>query len=483
MKEPYPVPIDVDSAWQETLRIVENAVGTPTFEACLRDAQPVGLDHGVLKIAVPGPFSREWISNKSRESVSSHIAQTLQILTGNSYQLEFVSQARRADQAVPAPTVPPPPRDLQRDSRGLPPRETEDGAAGNGRVGQIITPANDTTTTFSDKFTFETFVVGPSNQLAYAASLSVAENPGRSCNPLFLYGGVGLGKTHLMMAIGNAVLKNRKAQRVVYVSCETFTNELIDAVRDQMMHKFRKKYRGVDLLLVDDIQFLMSKERTQEEFFYTFNELYNNHRQVVLTSDRPPNDLHPLQDRLRSRFASGLIADIQTPDLETREAILRKKAELDNIEVPHEIISFIAERFPSNIRELEGAMLRVYFYANIHKVPISMQVTMDALKNILPEIKPKTPTARVIQEKVCQHFRIKLEDLTGDRRDQKFAFPRQIAMFIIREMTGATFNDIAGHFGGKHHSTVMHAVEKIEDAQNDPSIKANLEDIRKLLQE
>jgi chromosomal replication initiator protein len=227
----------------------------------------------------------------------------------------------------------------------------------------------------------------------------------------------------------------------------------------------------------------MSKERTQEEFFYTFNELYNNHRQVVLTSDRPPNDLHPLQDRLRSRFASGLIADIQTPDLETREAILRKKAELDNIDFPNEIIAFIAERFPSNIRELEGAMLRVYFYANIHKVGITMPVTLDALKQILPDIKPRTPTIRVIQEKVCQHFRIKMEDLTGERRDQKFALPRQIAMYLIREMTGATFHDIAGHFGGKHHSTVMHAVDKITTSCEDPAVKANLDDIRKLLQE
>ncbi|MHB2019896.1 MAG: chromosomal replication initiator protein DnaA [Candidatus Xenobia bacterium] len=451
MKDPYTVPSDVDSAWQETLRLVENTVGTPTFEACLRDAQPVGLDHDVLKIAVPGPFSREWLSNKSRESVASHISQTLEMLTGRTYQLEFVSHRGKTEPASPlpivppAPIVPPPPRRGETNGHSAPLSRDSRESRNNGwegaenRVGQIIS-ANDANDTFSDKFTFDTFVVGSGNQLAYAAALSVAENPGRSCNPLFLYGGVGLGKTHLMMAIGNSVLKYRKAQKVVYVSCETFTNELIDAVRDQLMHKFRKKYRGVDLLLVDDIQFLMSKERTQEEFFYTFNELYNNHRQVVLTSDRPPNDLHPLQDRLRSRFASGLIADIQTPDLETREAILRKKAELDGIEVPHEIISFIAERFTSNIRELEGAMLRVYFFANIHKAPITIALTMEALKHMLPDVKPKAPTVRSIQERVCQHFRIKMEDLTGERRDQKFALPRQIAMFMIREMTGATFN-------------------------------------------
>ncbi|HEY3998113.1 MAG TPA: DnaA/Hda family protein, partial [Candidatus Xenobia bacterium] len=226
MKDPYAVPLDVDSAWQETLRIVENQVGTPTFEACLRDAQPVGLDDGVLKIAVPGPFSREWISNKSRESVSGHIAQALELLTGQSYQLEFVSQSRRGDTGtLPLPPMVP----AQPPNAGWEQRPQDP----DHRVGQIITRADDTSSTFSDKFTFDTFVVGSSNQLAYAAAISVAENPGRSCNPLFLYGGVGLGKTHLMMAIGNAVLRHRKAQRVVYVSCETFTNELIDAVRDQ----------------------------------------------------------------------------------------------------------------------------------------------------------------------------------------------------------------------------------------------------------
>ena len=335
------------------------------------------------------------------------------------------------------------------------------------------------------KYTFDTFVEGSSNQLAYAAARSVSENPARAYNPLFLYGGVGLGKTHLMQAIGHGILQRKRKARIVYVSTEQFMNDLIESLGNKRTASFREKYRNVDVLLVDDIQFLINKERTQEEFFHTFNELHSSNRQIVITSDRPPHELSPLEDRLRSRFTQGLIADIQSPDLETREAILRKKvAEQYHINVPLDVIAFIAERFPSSIRDLEGAMIRVIAYASTHALPIDMQTATQALAQILPHIKPTAITIRMIQQRVCEHFRIKIDELVGERRDHRFAFPRQIAMYLAREHTSSSLKQIADEFGGKHHTTVMHACRQIEERYSkDPSTRDNIEILTENLKE
>jgi len=331
------------------------------------------------------------------------------------------------------------------------------------------------------KYTFDTFVVGNSNQFASAAALAVASRPAHAYNPLFIYGGVGLGKTHLMHAIGNLVLKTNKRTRVMYVPTEKFTYELISSLGDHQILKFKKKYRNVDVLLVDDIQFLINKERTQEEFFYTFNALYEANKQIVITSDRPPREIPTLEERLRSRFEMGLLADIQTPDLETRQAILKKKAELEGVEVPFDVISYIAENIHSNIRELEGALIHVIASASFTNGRIDMELAKRSLMSIMPNTKGKPVTVKSIQEKVAEYFAIRLDDLVGERRDQRFALPRQIAMYLSRELTNLSYPDIGREFGGKDHSTVMHACRKISSILNEPNIKNSIENIRNLL--
>ena len=331
------------------------------------------------------------------------------------------------------------------------------------------------------RYTFNSFIRGSSNNLAAAAAAAVAESPAKAYNPLFLYGGVGLGKTHLMHAIGHEVLRNRRKARVVYMSAERFTNEMIDSISEAKMKSFRRNYRNVDVLLVDDIQFLANKERTQEEFFHTFNELHGANKQIVISSDRPPKQIPTLEDRLRSRFEWGMIADIQAPDLETRMAILKKKAEQFNVMVPFEVTNLIAERICSNIRELEGALTRVVASASLKRENITLEVAVEALAGILPDQAIEAMDIRKIQDTVCDYFSLTSKDLLGHRRDRKIVQPRQIAMYLCKELTGASFPEIGNEFGGKDHTTVMHSCRKVEGSLEDHYYKTSLDNIRNRL--
>ncbi|AGY80778.1 MULTISPECIES: chromosomal replication initiator protein DnaA [Carnobacterium] len=332
------------------------------------------------------------------------------------------------------------------------------------------------------KYTFDTFVIGKGNQMAHAAALVVAEEPGTIYNPLFFYGGVGLGKTHLMHAIGHQMLLLNPDARVKYVSSETFANDFINSIQNKTQEKFRNEYRSVDLLLVDDIQFFADKEGTQEEFFHTFNALYDDRKQIVLTSDRLPNEIPKLQERLVSRFAWGLSVDITPPDLETRIAILRKKANAERLEIPGDTLSYIAGQIDSNIRELEGALVRVQAYAAIESRDITTSLAADALKSMLPSAKPSTLTILDIQNAVSKYYQLSIADLKGKKRIKSIVLPRQIAMYLSRELTSNSLPKIGAEFGGKDHTTVIHAYEKIVHAlSTDDQLKQELADIKKKL--
>ena len=322
-------------------------------------------------------------------------------------------------------------------------------------------PAGGADAGLNKKFTFDRFVVGPSNRFAHAASLAVAESPAKAYNPLFIYGGVGLGKTHLMQAIGQAIVGRWASRRIVYISSERFTNELIAAIQTKTTTRFRDRYRTVDVLLVDDVHFIAGKEATQEEFFHTFNALYDSHKQIVVSSDRSPKEIAGLEERLVSRFEWGLVTDIQPPDLETRIAILRKKAEEARIEVPDDVTAFIAQQISSNIRELEGALIRVTAYCTLFNQPLSVAVAKEVLKDLVREVRARL-SLEEIQQRVAEHFKLDPLEIRGVRRQRSILYPRQVAMFLCRRLTEASLPEIGRAFGGRDHTTVLHAVEKIE---------------------
>lgn len=336
-------------------------------------------------------------------------------------------------------------------------------------------------TLLNPKYTFDTFVIGKGNQMAHAAALVVAEDPGSVYNPLFFYGGVGLGKTHLMHAIGHQMLMTQPNAKVKYVTSETFTNDYINSIQNKTAEKFRQEYRSVDLLLVDDIQFFADKEGTQEEFFHTFNKLYNDGKQIVLTSDRLPNEIPKLQERLVSRFVWGLSIDITPPDLETRIAILRKKADAERLEIPADTLNYIAGQIDSNIRELEGALVRVQAYATMNSSDITTSLAADALKTLKSSTNTQL-TILQIQEEVAKYYHIHVKDLKGKKRVKAIVVPRQIAMYLSREMTDNSLPKIGGEFGGKDHTTVIHAHEKIlQLVKTDPAIQKEIAEIKNLL--
>src|SRR5438552_2977104 len=336
---------------------------------------------------------------------------------------------------------------------------------------------------FNPKNTFDTFVVGNNNNFAHAAALAVAQGPGKSYNPLFLYGGVGLGKTHLLHAIGQYVVSHKKGARVAYVSSEKFTNEYIDAIQNNQLARFRKKYRQTDVLLIDDIQFLSGKERIQEEFFHTFNALHEAHKQLVLTCDRPANEIQNLEQRLVSRFEWGLVTDLQPPDVETRVAILRKKEKSLGVELPEDIINSLANRIRTNIRRLEGALIRVASYASLTGKRLSLEVVEGLLREVLHEEGRFSINIELIQKKVAEHYDIRLADMTSKRRPENIAFPRQVAMFLARHLTGSSLNTIGEAFGGRDHGTVLHACRLVKDRMEiDPNVRQAVHYLEKQLQ-
>lgn len=436
---------DAEELWQKSLKKIEQVVSKPSFEGWIKALNPLDLKGETLLLEAPNKFTADHVKRRFLRIIENVIGELL----GKSVSVEIViaEEEKKEDTEKREVTEGP---DLDYQHYGLNP-----------------------------KYVFETFVVGKCNKLAHAAALAVAETPGRAYNPLFIYGGVGLGKTHLMHAIAHYVLKKNPKTKVVYVSSEKFTNELINAIRDDSTNAFRRKYRNVDILLIDDIQFLSGKEGTQEEFFHTFNTLYEANKQIVISSDRPPKEIPDLEDRLVSRFEWGLLADIQPPDFETRVAILKKKMELERIELPEEVVIFIAENFTSNIRELEGALIKLVAHFSLHKdEEISVNKAADVLRDILPS-KKKSLSMEDIKSAVALEFGISLNDLISERKNQEFSLPRQIAMYLAREYTELSLQQIGREFRKKDHTTVIHAHRKISQLiKNNPEVKRRVERIR-----
>ncbi len=430
--------VSATGVWQEALRRIEAQLSKPSYESFVKAMAPVALRDDTFVFSVPSRFAKEWVEAR----YAALIHDVLHDVLSRHVAVQFT-----VVDATPA--VAPLPSEV--------PLRVLEGSP------------------LSQKYTFDTFVIGSGNRFAHAAAMAVAEAPARAYNPLFIYGGVGLGKTHLLQAIGHYVTRHQHLHRVAYISSEKFTNELINSIRDDKTLEFRSKYRNVDVLLIDDIQFLAGKERTQEEFFHTFNTLHEANRQIIITSDRPPKEIPTLEDRLRSRFEWGLIADIQPPDLETRIAILRKKAEMDGIDVPNEVADFIAQRIRSNIRELEGALVRVAAYTRLTRSPMTVPLTEEILKELLPSTHSRPLSIPTIQKAVADYFEIRPEEMRAKRRTKGVAFPRQVAMYLARELTDASLPRIGEEFGGRDHTTVMHACDRVREAlTQDTALAAGL---------
>ena len=435
--------------WQNCLAQLEGKLTTPVFESWIKPIRVHRLSSDEITLMVPTPFHKEWAENRLKTTIVG----TLTELLGSPINIRFM-----IDPDAPATEARP----------GSPDRNAN-----------AFVPVDDFRQTgLNGRYTFEQFVVGATNRFAHAAAQAVADAPARAYNPLFIYGAVGLGKTHLMHAIGHRVLKFDPRARVVYVSSETFTNEFITAIKNNQTVEFRNRYRTVDVLLIDDIQFLEGKEQTQEEFFHTFNTLHEASKQLVISSDRPPKDIQTLENRLRSRFEWGLLTDIQSPDLETREAILRKKAESDGIDVPHEVTSYIAKIIPSNIRQLEGALIKLTAYASLYKKALTVELATEVLRNEINEVPLRKVTISLIKEKVARFHGITLKELEGQRRDQRLTVPRQIAMYLACDLTNASLPQIAREFGKKDHTTVMYARDKVkEQMERDPEFRSKVRSV------
>jgi chromosomal replication initiator protein len=422
------------SIWDQVLARVETKVNRHSFYTWFRPTSLIADSGSGLTVRVPNTLFTDWLT----KHYSGVVAEALEELKRPGISVAFVAEGSR-----PAPAVDETTADLGRseDSDGDPPPSSGG-----------LTP----------RYTFDTFIVGPSNQFAHAACRAVAEAPSRSYNPLFIYGGVGLGKTHLMHAIGQYVLLHDPSLTLTYISSERFMNEMINAVRYDRILDFRERYRSVDVLLVDDIQFVSGKEGTQTEFFHTFNALYDSQKQIVLSSDRPPHEIPALEERLRSRFEWGLIADIQPPDLETKVAILKRRAEAEAVPLPDNVALYIAGRIKSNIRELEGSLTRLIAYASLTGREISLDLTQEILKNVIDQDE-KHVTIENIQKFTADYYQLKVADLKSRNNSKSVAMPRQVAMYLCKSLTHASLPEIGRSFGGKHHSTVIHSIKKVED--------------------
>jgi chromosomal replication initiator protein len=491
--------MDAKQVWRAALGELQVTLSPANFETWLRDTALVEVDDTRFRISVPNGFAKDWLESRYR----SLISQTLGRIVGYAVQVDFFVGAVEGTGDDPgtngngghgvgggdgdgpavveaAARVAVGPGLLPRSHEAAPARVTaptpqvrvEPGRIGGEGGANNINP----------RYTFSNFIVGSANRLAHAASLSVAERPGHAYNPLFLYGGVGLGKTHLMHAIGNQVAAKFPRKRVVYATSEKFTNEFITSIQQGKIDEFRARYRRIDLLLIDDIQFIADKERTQEEFFHTFNAIHEDGKQIVLSSDRPPKAILTLEERLRSRFEWGLIADLTAPDLETRIAILRAKAEEGAVPIPSDVMEFIARKVVSNIRELEGALNRIVAYASMGAMPISIELAQAVLSNVLYNPKKRQITPERIAKAVSEYYGVALEALRGQKRDKAIVVPRQIAMFLMREETDVSLLRIGAELGNRDHSTVLHACDKItrESAGND-ELRREIAAVRELI--
>ncbi len=423
------------NTWEQILARIETKVGRHAFYSWFRPTSFVTEDPSSITIRIPNPLFKDWLTKHYSGVISEAMAE----VNRPNLVLSFVSEGQPDAAAI----------HLSADEAAA----LEHGGApvpGPGPAG------------LNPRYTFDTFIVGSSNQFAHAACRAVAEAPSRSYNPLFIYGGVGLGKTHLMHAVGQYVLQHDRTLKLTYISSERFMNEMINAVRYDRVLDFRERYRSVDVLLVDDIQFLAGKEGTQTEFFHTFNALYDSQKQIVLSSDCPPHEIPALEERLRSRFEWGLIADIQSPDLETKVAILKKKSETEAVPLPDNVALYIAGRIKSNIRELEGSLIRLIAFASLTGQEVSLQLAQEVLKNIIDHDE-KAVTIDAIQKFVAEYYNLKLADLKSRNNAKSVAMPRQVAMYLCKSLTHASLPEIGRSFGGKHHSTVIHSIRKVEE--------------------
>ena len=446
--------IENKDLWDKFLQITKDKLPPQAYNSWFSQTKMTKLQDQELIIAVPNDFCKDWLEKHYTEFIKDTLINSLGVK--EDLNIKFDTSLLKTSKSLP-------PEDLKN-------KESTPPSLPNYSKEEV---------TLGTKYTFDTFVVGNGNRFAHAASLAVAQSPAKSYNPLFVYGGVGLGKTHLMRAIGNYIIQNnpQKKMNVLYISSEKFTNELINSIRDDQTGSFRDKYRNVDILLIDDIQFLVGKERTQEEFFHTFNTLYDSNKQIVITSDRPPKEIPTLEDRLISRFEWGLITDIQPPDLETRIAILRKKAQIENLAVPAEVINLIAEKIPSNIRQLEGALTKLVAYSTLTKNNLSVSLAQEILKDIIP-IEKKEISIQQIQKITADYFNIKLAVLLSKKRTKNIVMARQIAIYLSRELTDFSLPAIGEAFGGKDHTTILHSYTKIKNQrEKDNGLKSTIESL------
>jgi len=445
--------------WEDTLTHLELNLSSQHFSTWIKPLKLVKIEQDMVYLEVPNRFVLDWV----KDNYSKLIQKILEELSAVNYRLQF-SVTGQARDGLPRPG--------EKTESPIPPVNSQKKAVNNIHSADI---------NLNRKYSFEEFVSGSSNQFAYAAAMAVANNPATTYNPLFIYGGVGLGKTHLVNAIGNAILNKSPQMRICYYTSEKFMNELINSLRYNRMDEFRNKFRSMDVLLIDDIQFIAGKERTQEEFFHTFNALYESHKQIIVTSDKFPKDIPGLEERLRSRFEWGLIADIQPPDVETKLAILKMKAEQNSIKLPEEVSSFLANSVCSNVRELEGYLIRIGAYASLTSTQVSIEMARDVLKDILVE-RNKELTVEEILKRVSSHFNIKISDIKSPKRLKAVVLPRQIAMYLSRQLTSSSYPEIGDRFGGKDHSTIIHAIRKIEKLiEEDFQLSSTIENLKKEL--
>lgn len=452
-------PVTAQKIWASAQEHLRTMLNPEIFHLWFEPLQAIAIEGDLLTLQVANDFCEVWLKDNYLGLMRDVLAQT----SGQPLAVKFQVASPPSD---PKSALGPAPEQLQAREQAEPVEQVAVGREAS----------------FNPKNTFDTFVVGNNNTFAHAAAMAVAQAPGKSYNPLFLYGGTGLGKTHLLHAIGQHVVAHKKGARVTYLSSEKFTNEFIDAIQNNQMVRFRKRYRQTDVFLIDDIQFLAGKERIQEEFFHTFNTLHEARKQIVLTCDRPASEIQNLEQRLVSRFEWGLVTDMQPPDVETRLAILRKKEQIMKVELPAEILNFLAERIRTNIRRLEGALVRVASYASLTGKKLSIEVVENLLREILHEEGRYTISIELIQKKVAEHFDIRLADMSSKRRPENIAFPRQVAMYLARQMTESSLNVIGEAFGGRDHGTVLHACRLVRDRmQVDPQVRQKVSVLEKQL--
>lgn len=447
---------EVKEHWDQVLEKIALKVNKPVYEGFVKTTYPVSMENNVLTISTQNDFAKDWLEKRYKE----HFIEAIKEIRESNVEIDFIVQEQNI--TLPEQIIS---------------QSEQNDEASRKDVTKKVTVVNGIGGFYNNllaKYTFETFVTGNNSRFASAAAQRVAESPGGVYNPLFIYGGVGLGKTHLMHAIGNQMLENNKETKVAYLSSERFTNELINSLRDGKMTEFKNRYRNIDLLLIDDIQFIEKKERTQEEFFHTFNALYDEGKQIVISSDRPPKEISTLEERLRSRFEMGLITDVQPPDYETRIAILKKKSKLENIELTDEILHYIAGAFKDNVRELEGAFIRVNAYASLSNLPL----TVNLARTILGREPSKEITLEGIQKAVADFYGIEQDELKSNNKTKEITWPRHVAMYLSRDLTKFALQRISQSFGRKDHTTVLHAFDKVKNlVQNNPEINNEIQKI------